>query len=156
MKNALIFIAATLALPALGADSILVGEYTLAKEKEGCATNIIIKQAEKCFEVTVDANQVSLCRVNRGPLTKKLKTLQADRETSQAYKTTNVIKLGNVLTEYTTTSIKNKFYQTVTRTFETTSFTATKDRLFYTNSVSKMALAPNGSTLRCQYSRVAE
>jgi hypothetical protein len=156
MKKLMMILATSIALPTFAADSILVGDYSLTKDKEGCAASIVIKQVDKCFEVEIDAKKMSMCRINKGPVTKKLKTLSGDNTETKAFKTVNTIKVGNVLTEYTTTSIKNKYYQTVTRSFETTTFTATKNKLYFSNSISKLALAPNGTSLRCQYTRVAE
>lgn len=156
MKKLMMILAGLMTLNAQAASSLLVGEFTLAKEDANCAARIIIASAEKCYQMEVDGSATQVCGINRGPVTKKLKTLKNDREQNQAYQTTNVVKLGNVMTVYTTTSVKNKFYQTITRSFETTTYTATKDKLYLTNSRSKLALAPNGSTLRCAYERVSQ
>lgn len=158
MKKLMMILFSFTALNASATDSLLVGEFSLAKESEVCAARVVITAAEKCYHVEVDGVASKVCGINLGPVTTKLKTLKtdSDRETTQAYQTTNVIKLGNVLTVYSTTSLKNKFYQTISRSFETTSYTATKDELFIANSRSKLSLAPNGSTVRCQYERVSQ
>lgn len=158
MKNLVLLIALTMTSTTFAANA-LEGDFTLNKENTACADRIVITKDKGCYLFDTDGATEKACSVNLGPKTVKVEIAEDIAEEDKdlkTYKTTNILKVGAILTIYETVATKNKYYRTINRTVGTRIFAATKEKLYLTASSSKMSLVPSSAMTRCEYIRVAE